>query len=94
MSAGNVAVMTSPKADVNWCRFGACRHVEAREESTRHVEAREEVRRRVEVHGVREVLTQNLWAARGAPVTSRLSLTCRSAEDDLSDTSRNEIGVI
>ena len=27
MSAGNVAVMTSPKADVNWCRFGVCRRV-------------------------------------------------------------------
>ena len=64
MSAGNVAVMTSPKADVNWCRFGTCRCMEAREESTRHMEAREEVRRCVEVHGVREVLMQNLWAAR------------------------------
>ena len=63
MSAGNVAVMTSPKADVNWCRFGVCRRVEAREESTRHVEAREEVHRRVEVHGMHEALTQNLWAA-------------------------------
>ena len=29
-----------------------------------------------------------------APVTSRLSLTCRSVEDDLSDTSRNAIGEI
>ena len=27
-------------------------------------------------------------------VTSRLSLTCRSAEDDLSDTFVNEIGAI
>ena len=29
-----------------------------------------------------------------ASVTSRLSLTCRSAEDDLSDTSGNAIGAI
>ena len=64
MSTGNVAVMTSPKADVNWCKFGVCRRVEACEESTRHVEAREEVRWRVEVHRVHEALTQNLWAAR------------------------------
>lgn len=28
------------------------------------------------------------------PVTSRLSLTCRSVEDDLSDTSINVIGAI
>ena len=54
MSAGNVAVMTSPKANVNWCKFGVCRRVEAREE----------VHQRVEVHGVHEALTQNLWAAR------------------------------
>ena len=29
-----------------------------------------------------------------ALVTARLSLTCRSAEDDLSDTSRSVIGAI
>ena len=34
------------------------------------------------------------WGRVDAPVTLRLSLTCRSAEDDLSDTSRNAIGAI
>ena len=27
MSTGDVAVMTSPRADVSWCRSGAWRHV-------------------------------------------------------------------
>ena len=29
-----------------------------------------------------------------SPMTARLSPTCRSDEDDLSDTSRNVIGVV
>ena len=27
MSAGDVAVMTSPRADISKCRFGACKSV-------------------------------------------------------------------
>ena len=27
MSAGDVAVMTSPRADVSWCRYGECKRV-------------------------------------------------------------------
>ena len=49
MSAGDVAVMTSPKADINWCKsstwmrmknaVGAWKRVEAREEGCQCVEA-------------------------------------------------------
>ena len=27
MSVGDVAVMTSPRADVSWCRYGECKRV-------------------------------------------------------------------
>ena len=54
MSAGDVAVMTSPRVDVSWRRSGTWRRVYTREESSRRVEVREEVRRCVEAGGVRE----------------------------------------
>ena len=37
MSAGDVAVMTSPRADVSWCKFVAWRHVRKVLGSWRHV---------------------------------------------------------
>ena len=51
----------------------------------------------MELRTARGTLTQNLWVARegvAAPVIVRLSLTCRSAEDDLSDASRTYISKV
>ena len=55
MSAGDVAVMTSPKADVNKCRSGACKQVRKDVGAWKHVEARAEGFRRVEACGTREL---------------------------------------
>ena len=38
MLANDVAVMTSPRADVSKCKSGTCKHVEAREEGCQRVE--------------------------------------------------------
>ena len=38
MLANDVAVMTSPRADVSKCKSGTCKRVEAREEGCQHVE--------------------------------------------------------
>ena len=48
MSAGDVAVMTSLRADVSRCRSGACRRVNKDVGACRRMEARAEGYRRVE----------------------------------------------
>ena len=48
MSAGDVAVMTSPRADISRCRSGACRRVKKDVSAWKHVEVRAEGFRRVE----------------------------------------------
>ena len=48
MSSGDVAVMTSPRADVSRCRSGVCRRVKKDVGAWKRVEVRAEGFRRVE----------------------------------------------
>ena len=48
MSASDVAVMTSPRADVSWCKFVAWRHVRKVLSAWRHVKKFVDVWKHVE----------------------------------------------
>ena len=84
-SADDVAVMTSPRADVSRRRPGvwsAWRRVMVRDGAWRHVG----------VCGVREFLRRIFWRRVGAPMVVRFPQKGRSAEEDLSGTCENTIG--
>ena len=70
MSVGDVAVMTSPRADISWCRFGAWRCVKKVLSVWRRVKKVLGAWKRVAVvpwcvavRGAREALMQNFWEA-------------------------------
>ena len=55
MSSGDVAVMTSPRADVSRCRSGACKRVKKDVGTWKRMEAHAEGFQRMEARGTREL---------------------------------------